>query len=161
MAESLYIEKGLDKEELYTQLYPRLKALLEGETNLIANMANFCAVLNEAFGFLWAGFYLVNGNELVLGPFQGPIACTRIQHGKGVCGSAWKNNETIVVPNVDEFQGHIVCSSLSKSEIVVPGRHKNGEVAFILDIDSAELNSFDAIDEKHLGKYINLIEACL
>lgn len=161
MAESLYIEKGLDKEELYTQLYPQLKALIEGETNLIANMANFCAVLNEAFGFLWTGFYLVDGNELVLGPFQGPIACTRIQHGKGVCGTAWKNNETIVVPNVDEFPGHIACSSLSKSEIVVPGRHKNGEVAFILDIDSAELNSFDAIDEKHLGKYINLIEACL
>lgn len=148
------------KEEIYQEVIPQIQALVAGETDLIANMANVAAVLHEAFGFWWTGFYLVKermnegtkgecSKELVLGPFQGPIACTRIPFGKGVCGTAWAENRTLVVPNVHEFAGHIACSSASKSEIVVPIR-REGEVIAVLDIDSAEYNAFDQIDQKYL-----------
>lgn len=148
MAESLHIS-GESKEAIYRELIPQIRALLTGEPNLTANLANTCAALKEAFDFFWVGFYLVEGDELVLGPFQGPIACTRIKPGKGVCGTAWIQNNTIIVPNVDEFPGHIACSSLSKSEIVIPIVH-NGNVVGVLDIDSKELNDFDETDAQHL-----------
>ena len=134
-----------------------LFALVEGETDLIANLANIAAVLKEAFGFFWVGFYLVKENELVLGPFQGPIACTRIQFGKGVCGSSWKEKKTILVPDVDAFPGHIACSSASRSEIVVPG-FKNGEVVLVLDVDSDRLNDFDSTDQQNLEQVVKLVE---
>jgi GAF domain-containing protein len=137
------------KEATYQSLIPQIQSLIDGETDLIANMANIAAVLHETFRFWWTGFYRVEGSELVLGPFQGPIACTRIPYNKGVCGTAWAQNKTLVVPNVHEFPGHIACSSASKSEIVVPIR-QNGEVIAVLDIDSAEYNTFDAIDQKYL-----------
>ena len=137
------------KETLYQTILPQIRSLIDGETDLIANMANIAAVLHETFRFWWTGFYRVEGSELVLGPFQGPIACTRIPYNKGVCGTAWAQNKTLVVPNVHEFPGHIACSSASKSEIVVPIR-QNGEVIAVLDIDSAEYNTFDAIDQKYL-----------
>lgn len=148
MAESLHIS-GESKEAIYRELIPQIRALLTGEPNLTANLANTCAALKEAFDFFWVGFYLVEGDELVLGPFQGPIACTRIKPGKGVCGTAWIQNNTIIVPNVDEFPGHIACSSLSKSEIVIPIVH-NENVVGVLDIDSKELNDFDETDAQHL-----------
>ncbi len=150
MAESL-IKNGTTKSEQYEELLTQLKYLIGNETNIIANLANVAAGLKEFFGFFWVGFYLVDQNELVLGPFQGPIACTRIALGKGVCGAAWKNNQTILVPNVDEFPGHIACSSLSKSEIVVPIRKGNAIIG-VLDVDSSELNDFDEIDKKYLEK---------
>ena len=137
------------KEATYQTLIPQIQALVAGETDLIANMANVAAVLHNTFHFWWTGFYLVKENELVLGPFQGPIACTRIPYNKGVCGSAWAQDKTLVVPNVHEFPGHIACSSASKSEIVVPIR-RNGEVIAVLDIDSADYNTFDTIDQKYL-----------
>ena len=139
----------MNKEEQYKTVIPQIQSLIEGETDLIANMANIAAVLHETFRFWWTGFYRVEGSELVLGPFQGPIACTRIPYNKGVCGTAWAQNQTIVVPNVHEFPGHIACSSASRSEIVVPIR-KHGEVIAVLDIDSADYNTFDAIDQKYL-----------
>lgn len=147
----------MTKEEQYQEIIPQIQSLISGETDLIANMANIAAVLHEAFRFWWTGFYLVKTKEpsdfshaeLVLGPFQGPIACTRIPFGKGVCGTAWAENRTVVVPNVHEFAGHIACSSASKSEIVVPIR-REGEVIAVLDIDSAEYNAFDQIDQKYL-----------
>ncbi len=148
MAESLHIS-GESKEAIYRELIPQIRSLLTGEPNLTANLANTCAALKEAFDFFWVGFYLVEGDELVLGPFQGPIACTRIKPGKGVCGTAWIQNNTIIVPNVDEFPGHIACSSLSKSEIVIPIVH-NENVVGVLDIDSKELNDFDETDAQHL-----------
>ena len=148
MAESL-IKNGTTKSEQYEELLTQLKYLIGNETNNIANLANVAAGLKEFFNFFWVGFYLVDQNELVLGPFQGPVACTRIALGKGVCGAAWKNNQTILVPNVDEFQGHIACSSLSKSEIVVPIRKGNAIIG-VLDVDSSELNDFDKIDQKYL-----------
>lgn len=148
MAESLEIING-NKEELYISLIPQIKALIGSETDATANLANVSAALKEAFHFFWVGFYLVKEGELVLGPFQGPIACTRIQKGRGVCGTSWEKAETIVVDNVEEFPGHIACSSLSKSEIVVP-IIKNNKVIGILDVDSDELATFDSIDEKHL-----------
>ena len=148
MAESLHIS-GESKEAIYRELIPQIRALLTGEPNLTANLANTCAALKEACDFFWVGFYLVEGVELVLGPFQGPIACTRIKPGKGVCGTAWIQNNTIIVPNVDEFPGHIACSSLSKSEIVIPIVH-NENVVGVLDIDSKELNDFDETDAQHL-----------
>jgi L-methionine (R)-S-oxide reductase len=138
------------KEERYQQLLPMIHSLIEGETDKVANMANFVAALRQGFHFFWVGFYLVKENELVLGPFQGPIACTRIQFGKGVCGTAWKEQKTQLVPNVDEFPGHIACSSDSKSEIVVP-LIKNGQVMAVLDVDSDQLNDFDSIDEQYLN----------
>ncbi len=148
MSEELSIIQGSKKEQ-YQSLIPQIKALIGGETDRIANCANFTAVLKEAFHFFWVGFYFVKENELVLGPFQGPIACTRIQKGKGVCGTSWVNNEVLIVDDVDAFPGHIACSSLSKSEIVVP-LVKNGEVFAILDVDSEELATFDDIDKQYL-----------
>ena len=151
----------MTKEEQYQEILPQIQSLIAGETDLIANMANIAAVLHTTFHFWWTGFYLVKSqmsnvqsqmsNELVLGPFQGPIACTRIPYNKGVCGTAWAQNKTLIVPDVHEFSGHIACSSASKSEIVVPIR-RNGEVIAVLDIDSAEYNTFDAIDQKYLEK---------
>lgn len=157
MAEDLNLTKGLKREETYIELIPQIEALTASETDLIANLANITAAIKEAFGFLWVGFYIVKGNELVLGPFQGPVACTRIQKGKGVCGKAWKDNKTIIVPDVDQFPGHIACSSLSKSEIVLP-LVKEREVAMILDIDSDQLDDFSGLDEKYLMKIISFLE---
>ncbi len=141
----------MTKEERYEELLPRAQALLEGEDDLIARMANLAALLHSEFGFWWTGFYRVAGDVLVLGPFQGPVACTRIPFGKGVCGSAWKQGGTIVVPDVDAFPGHIACSSESRSEIVVPV-FRNGAVCAVLDIDSRELSTFDEVDAKYLEK---------
>ena len=141
----------MTKEERYEELLPRAQALLEGEDDLIARMANLAALLHSEFGFWWTGFYRVAGDVLVLGPFQGPVACTRIPFGKGVCGSAWKQGGTIVVPDVDAFPGHIACSSESRSEIVVPV-FRDGTVCAVLDIDSRELSSFDEVDAKYLEK---------
>ena len=150
MAEDLYIDKG-SKEEKYRALLPQLKNLIDGEDDLIANLANVSAALNETFNFFWVGFYRVQGEELVLGPFQGPIACTRIRRGRGVCGTAWAKADTLIVPGVDAFPGHIACSSLSRSEIVVPLIRKDeNEVWGVLDIDSENLNSFDEIDARFL-----------
>jgi L-methionine (R)-S-oxide reductase len=150
MAEDLRISDGT-KEERYALLLPQVKALVEGESDLVANLANVCAAVKETFGFFWVGFYLVKHNELVLGPFQGPVACTRIQRGKGVCGTAWDRSETLVVPDVDAFPGHIACSSLSKSEIVVPVVSKNTVVA-VLDVDSEMYNTFDETDRFYLNQ---------
>lgn len=157
MAEELIITETSSKEEKYQELLPQLKGLVSGETDIIANMANLSAALKETFSFLWVGFYFVKNNELVLGPFQGPIACTRIQKGKGVCGTSWQKAETIVVPDVEKFEGHIACSSLSKSEIVVPVFDAMQEVTAILDVDSIELNTFDEIDAKYLAQIIKLL----
>ena len=145
----LEISDRLGKEEKYAQLLPQVKALFEGEDDLIANMANLAAVLHESFEFLWTGFYLWKMDVLVLGPFQGPIACTRIHSGKGVCGTSFERRETIIVPNVDDFPGHIACSSLSRSEIVVP-LILDGKCIGVLDIDSAELATFDEKDAHYL-----------
>ncbi|MDX2359502.1 MAG: GAF domain-containing protein [Crocinitomicaceae bacterium] len=148
MAEDLTIIHG-DKETVYNSLIPQIKALIHTERDAVANLANTAAALKEAFGFLWVGFYLVKDDELVLGPFQGPVACTRIPKGKGVCGVSWEKQETLVVEDVDAFPGHIACSSLSKSEIVVP-LMKNNTVIGVLDVDSIELSTFDEIDKEHL-----------
>ncbi|MCD8093795.1 MAG: GAF domain-containing protein [Bacteroides sp.] len=150
MAENLYVDDGA-KDEKYRALLPQLKSLIEGESDMIANLANVAAALKETFGFFWVGFYIVKGDELVLGPFQGPIACTRIRKGRGVCGTAWAKAATQVVPDVDAFPGHIACSSSSRSEIVVPLRNRDGEVWGVLDVDSEELNSFDETDVRYLG----------
>ena len=139
----------MTKESTYQSLIPQIHSLVSGETDFIANMANIAAALHNTFHFWWTGFYLVKGDELVLGPFQGPIACTRIPFGKGVCGTAWLQNKTLIVPNVHEFPGHIACSSESKSEIVVPIR-QNGDIIAVLDIDSKDFNSFDEIDRNYL-----------
>lgn len=149
MAEDLHIGSG-SKDEKYRTLLPQIKSLIAGETNRIANLANVSAALKETFHFFWVGFYLVEGEELVLGPFQGPIACTRIKKGRGVCGTAWAKAETQVVPDVDAFPGHIACSSLSRSEIVVPLLGADGKVWGVLDIDSEMLNSFDEADASFL-----------
>ncbi|MCX8021089.1 MAG: GAF domain-containing protein [Chitinophagaceae bacterium] len=155
MAEDLIILYGT-KEEKYKNIIPQIEALIGNETDRIANLANIAAALKEQFHWLWVGFYLVKGDELVLGPFQGPVACTRIKKGRGVCGACWEKKETIIVPDVEKFPGHIACSSLSKSEIVVPVIH-NGEVIAILDVDSAELNRFDETDKTYLEKIVSLI----
>jgi L-methionine (R)-S-oxide reductase len=155
MAEDLSILKGT-KEEQYEFLIPQIEGLLTGEDDLVANMANVAAALKEQFGWLWVGFYVVKQDELVLGPFQGPVACTRIRKGRGVCGTSWSNAKTLIVPDVEKFPGHIACSSLSKSEIVVPVI-KEGEVVAVLDVDSAELDEFDDSDEKYLNKIVDLI----
>ncbi|MFT6828146.1 MAG: L-methionine (R)-S-oxide reductase [Roseivirga sp.] len=157
MAEELVIAQDLSKKEKYEALIPQIEALVTGEPDLTANLANIAAALKYGMGFFWVGFYLVKKDELVLGPFQGPIACTRIRKGKGVCGTTWTKGETIVVPNVDEFPGHIACSSDSKSEIVLPA-FKNGEVALILDVDSDQLNDFDATDAEALERLMRIIE---
>lgn len=151
MAEHLIIQ-GADKQERYQTLLPQALALIESETDQIAALANLCAALHSSFDWLWTGFYLVKGQQLVLGPFQGPIACTRIPFGKGVCGSAWQSGKTLVVDDVDAFPGHIACSSSARSEIVLPVFNAAGEVAAVLDIDSSELASFDAVDAEYLER---------
>lgn len=155
MAEQLIIQ-GETKQERYDALLPQIKAVIEGESDLIANMANVAAMLHETFGFWWTGFYRVVGEELVLGPFQGPMACTRIKKGRGVCGTAWQQEETQVVPDVDKFPGHIACSSLSRSEIVVPVKQGEDIIA-VLDIDSAELNTFDHTDRHYLEEIVSML----
>lgn len=149
MAEDLTISAG-SKSEKYVTLLPQLKALVEGESDIVANLANVVAALKATFGFFWVGFYLVKGDELVLGPFQGPVACTRISKGKGVCGAAWEQKKVMLVPNVEEFPGHIACSSISKSEVVIP-LLVNDEVVAVLDVDSDQYNDFDADDVDHLS----------
>ncbi|MFN8307420.1 MAG: GAF domain-containing protein [Ferruginibacter sp.] len=156
MAEDLNIIQG-SKEEIYPSLIPQIKGLLEGEPDLIANLANITAALKEQFGWLWIGFYLVRGEELVLGPFQGPVACTRIKKGRGVCGTSWQKAQTLIVPDVEKFPGHIACSSLSRSEIVVPVI-RNGEVAAVLDVDSELLDQFDETDKKYLEEIVGLVD---
>lgn len=156
MSEDLNIIQGT-KEEQYKALLPQIKGLLEGETDLIANLANVCAALKEQFNWLWIGFYLVKNDELVVGPFQGPVACTRIKKGRGVCGTSWAEKKTIIVEDVEKFPGHIACSSLSRSEIVIPV-FKNDEVIGVLDVDSIELNNFDTTDKKYLTEVIALID---
>jgi len=143
----------MTKQEIYDEIVPQAKALVQGESDMIAKMANLSALIHRAFGFWWTGFYRVEGEELVLGPFQGPLACTRIPYGKGVCGSAWQRQETIVVPDVEQFPGHIACSSESRSEIVVPVWHK-GKIIAVLDIDSRELAKFDEIDGMYLEEIV-------
>ena len=154
MAEELIIPSGNEsKDERYNSLYPQICSLIEGETDIIANLANVAAALKESFDFFWVGFYLVKDNQLVLGPFQGHIACTRIAYGKGVCGTSWQDNKTIIVPDVNSFPGHIACSSLSQSEIVIP-LMKDNEVVAVLDVDSEHLNHFDEVDQKWLTKIV-------
>ncbi len=148
------------KKELYETVLKQTKALLDAEKNFVANMANTAALIHSTFGFWWTGFYLVEGQQLVLGPFQGPPACTRIGFGKGVCGTSWKNGSTIIVPDVEQFPGHIACSAASKSEIVVP-MIKNGEVKAVIDIDSAELNTFDEEDQHYLEMVADCIAATI
>ena len=157
MAEELIIAQSADKKSKYETLVPQIKALTEGETDLIANLANVCAALKQTFDFFWVGFYLVRQEQLVLGPFQGPLACTRIEYGKGVCGASWKTAQTILVPDVDQFPGHIACSSASKSEIVVPGILQ-GKVFLVLDVDSDKLNDFDHEDARGLEAIMRCIE---
>ncbi len=157
MAEQLIIDAAASKETRYQSLVPQIEALISGESDAVANLANIAAALRQTFNFFWVGFYIVKNNELVLGPFQGPIACTRIAFGKGVCGACWKDKKVMLVPNVDEFPGHIACSSDSKSEIVLPA-FKNQEVALVLDVDSDRLNDFDATDEKYLLQVMKLVE---
>ena len=156
MAEDLIISKSDSRKERYESLLPQIEALVSGEGDLIANLANTAAALKEGMGFFWVGFYLVRDEELVLGPFQGPVACTRIQKGKGVCGMAWEKHKTILVPDVDKFPGHITCSNLSKSEIVVPGI-ENSKMILLLDVDSDKLNDFDKTDEEFLGDVVDLL----
>ena len=146
----------MTKQETYQTLLPQIASLVAGETDAIANMANVAAALHEAFGFWWTGFYRVEGQQLILGPFQGPVACTRIPYGKGVCGTAWQCAETIIVPNVHEFAGHIACSSASNSEIVVPILH-DGQVIAVLDIDSKDFNTFDETDRLYLEQIATLV----
>ena len=153
--ESLNISNGT-KTEQYTTLLPQVQAVMDEKVDIIANMANMVAMLHETFGFWWTGFYRVIGDELVLGPFQGPLACTRIPFGRGVCGTAWKERKTIVVPDVEQFPGHIACSSASRSEIVVPVFHNN-EIIAVLDIDSAELNTFDETDAEYLEQLVRML----
>ena len=157
MAETIYIRPEADKEEKYKELMPQLAALVGSETDEVANMANLSAALKQAFGFFWVGFYRVVGEELVLGPFQGPVACTRIKYGRGVCGTAWKEKVTQVVPDVHLFLGHIACSSLSESEIVVPVFDDRNEVVAVLDIDSREKNTFDETDRLYLERAVKFL----
>jgi len=156
MAEDLKIIAGA-KQEQYEALLPQIKGLLSGEPDLIANLANISAALHEQFGWLWVGFYIVKEDALVLGPFQGPVACTRIRKGKGVCGTSWEKETTLIVPDVEKFPGHIACSSKSKSEIVVP-LIRNGKVIAVLDVDSEAFDHFDATDQQYLEQILNLIE---
>ena len=155
MADDLQISKGT-KQEMYQTIMPQIKALIEGEPDLIANLANITGALKEQFGWFWVGFYLVKNNELVLGPFQGPVACTRIQKGRGVCGSSWQQAQTLIVPDVTKFPGHIACSSLSVSEIVVP-IIRNNEVIAVLDVDSEKPALFDETDKKYLEEIMEEI----
>lgn len=158
MAETLYIPENASRKEIYESITPQIESLLNGETDQIANLSNFAAVLKEAFDFFWVGFYIKRENQLVLGPFQGPIACTRINFDKGVCGYCYRTAETVIVPNVEEFPGHIACSSASKSEIVVPVFDKNGDVSMVLDVDSNKLNDFSEVDKEGLEQLIKILE---
>lgn len=158
MAEDLIITTNVDKEAQYISILPQIEALLSGEDDQIANLANVAAALKEQFKWFWVGFYLIKGDELVLGPFQGPVACTRIKKGKGVCGASWQQNEILVIPDVDQFPGHIACASASRSEIVLP-LYKGADVVGVLDIDSEYLAHFDDVDVKYLNKIINLLNA--
>ena len=155
MSEDLHVITGT-KQEIYESLLPQIKAVVEGETDLIANLANTCACLKEQFNWLWVGFYIVKNNELVLGPFQGSLACTRISKGKGVCGTSWTKKQTMIVPDVNAFPGHIACSSLSLSEIVVPVI-RNGEVVAVLDVDSEKYNEYDETDKKYLEEVVSYL----
>jgi L-methionine (R)-S-oxide reductase len=156
MAEDLNIINSTDKEEQYRSIIPQIEALLEGEEDLVANLANICAALKEQFNWFWVGFYLVKNNELVLGPFQGPVACTRIAKGRGVCGESWLQAKILIVPDVDEFPGHIACSSASRSEIVIPIFYNN-TVTGVLDVDSENLAHFDDIDARYLVQIVKLV----
>lgn len=156
MSENILVA-GTTKEEKYLSLIPQIKSLVEGETDSVANMANVCAALKFGLNFFWVGFYLVKENQLVLGPFQGPVACTRINKGKGVCGTSWGKQETIIVDDVDLFPGHIACSSASKSEIVLPIFNANKEIVGVLDIDSDVYKTFDEIDALYLNKIIKVL----
>jgi len=158
MAEELFIPKSTDRKTVYETIIPQIQALIKSESDLIANLANISAVLKEAFGFFWVGFYIAKEGELVLGPFQGPLACTRIPFHKGVCGASYSQQKTLIVPDVDAFPGHIACSSASRSEIVLPVFHRNGSVAMVLDVDSDQLDDFNEVDAKWLGNVIRLIE---
>ena len=157
MAESLIISEATTREDVYQQLLPQIRSMVTDEPNLVANLANVAAALKEAFSFWWVGFYRVEGQELVLGPFQGPVACTRIRYDRGVCGRAWATQQTIRVPDVDAFPGHIACSSASRSEIVVP-IFQGGTVRMVLDIDSDQLDDFHEVDERYLNELARLIE---
>lgn len=159
MAEELIVSQGT-KEEMYETLLPQIASVIEDEPDLVANMANVSAMLADTFRHWWTGFYCVQGEELVLGPFQGPMACTRIRRGRGVCGTAWEQAKTIIVPDVEQFPGHIACSSLSRSEIVVP-LFQSGRVVAVLDIDSKELNTFDAVDAHYLERLAELMSSSL
>lgn len=156
MAEDLHINIG-SKEEKYKNLIPQIQGLISGETDLIANLGNISAALKEQFGFFWVGFYLVKNDELVLAPFQGPVACTRIKKGRGVCGTSWERSQILVVPDVEKFHGHIACSSLSKSEIVLPLK-KGNEIVGVLDVDSECLSYFDEIDAMYLNQIVAMIQ---
>ncbi len=158
MTEQLIFPNNNDssKEDVYISLSPQIRSLIEGETDLVSNLANVAAALKEAFNFFWVGFYIVKNNELVLGPFQGPIACTRIAYGKGVCGTSWKDKKAIIVDDVNKFPGHIACSSLSQSEIVIP-IIRNNEVVAVLDVDSDELSKFDETDQKYLSEIVEYL----
>lgn len=158
MAESFAFSKTSDRKIIYREIAPQIEALVSGETDLTANLANICAVLKEALGFFWIGFYLKKENQLVLNAFQGKIACTRIDFDKGVCGHCFTTQKTVIVPNVDEFPGHIACASESKSEIVLPIFEHNGEVFGVLDIDSDKLNDFSVVDAEGLGEIVKIIE---
>lgn len=160
MAENLIISTSTDKQERYDLLLPQIKSLVDGEPDLIANLSNIAAALRQSLNFFWIGFYLVKENQLVLGPFQGPIACTRINFGKGVCGTSWKEKRTILVPDVENFPGHISCNAASRSEIVLPA-FKNKEVVLVLDVDSDKLNDFDQVDQKALEDVMRIIETLL
>ncbi len=161
MAESITFSRNGTRQAVYSEIVPQIRALVQGEPDVIANLANIAAVLREALGFFWVGFYMKKDGELVLGPFQGPLACTRIEIGKGVCGTAFASRETLVVPNVDEFPGHIVCSSDSKSEIVVPLFDSNGEPAGVLDVDSDQLDDFSETDADGLEAVAEIVKEIL
>ena len=161
MAEELILSGTADRKTIYDEITPQIASLVDGETDLIANLANIAAVLKEAFGFFWVGFYLTKENQLVLGPFQGPLACTRINFDAGVCGHAYTTRETVIVPDVDKFPGHIACASASKSEIVVPILNKDRSVVGVLDVDSDNLDDFSQIDAAGLGGIINIIEGII
>ncbi|MBV9216739.1 MAG: GAF domain-containing protein [Acidobacteria bacterium] len=158
MSESVAISPGASREVIYKEIAPQIAALVHGETDVIANLANVAAVLKEAFGFFWVGFYLAKGGELVLGPFQGPLACTRIKFTEGVCGKAFSDKKTIIVPDVDAFPGHIACSSASRSEIVVPILGSCGKAIGVLDVDSDRLDDFDEVDRRGLQEIVTMIE---
>ena len=158
MAESIAFSKTKDRKTIYAEITPQIRSLIEIETDMTANLANIAAVLKEAFGFFWVGFYLTKEDQLVLAPFQGPLACTRIDFDKGVCGHAFTTRETVIVSNVEEFPGHIACSSASKSEIVLPIFNKSGEVFGVLDVDSDKLDDFSETDAEGLREIVKLIE---